>query len=152
MVGCALVFVACVLIKSCASAVCEFTSPSATTGLQSVQPQYRAPTELQTLTPSTPSITPTTPSTVPSGEVTSPTVPRREVTPSVSEDRPSTRARSERRASFEKTRSVHHHRARATPVTYRCGNFGCIHTEAWAFPCQYYSTYCPYSYYRYGGW
>jgi hypothetical protein len=42
------VFVACVLIKSCASAVCEFTSPSATTGLQSVQPQYRAPTELQT--------------------------------------------------------------------------------------------------------
>jgi hypothetical protein len=34
--------------QPCASAVCEFTSASATTGLQSVQPQYRAPTELQT--------------------------------------------------------------------------------------------------------
>jgi hypothetical protein len=34
--------------QTCTSAVCEFTSPSATTGLQSVQPQYGAPTELQT--------------------------------------------------------------------------------------------------------
>jgi hypothetical protein len=104
--------------------------------------------------PSYKPVTPSTPSTVPSSEVTSPTVPRAEVTPSVSEEPPSTTARSERRASFEKRRSVHHHhRARATLVTYRCGNFGCVRTEAWAFPCQYYSTYCPYDYhyswYRY---
>src|ERR1700720_3762399 len=33
---------------TCASAVCESTSPSATTGLQSIQSQYRASTELQT--------------------------------------------------------------------------------------------------------
>ena len=33
---------------TCASAVCESTSPSATTGPQSIQSQYRASTELQT--------------------------------------------------------------------------------------------------------
>ena len=32
--------------QTCASAVCEFTSPSATTGLQSVQSQYRASTKI----------------------------------------------------------------------------------------------------------
>ena len=86
------------------------------------------------ITPSTPpSITPSTPSTVPRGEVTSPTVPRGEVTSPVNEEPPSTTARPERGA---KTRSVHHHRGRSTPVTYRCGHLGCVRTYAWAFPCQ----------------
>jgi hypothetical protein len=151
MVGCALVFVACVLINHAQARFVNSPPPPPPPVFNPSSPNTVPQPSYRPLTPSTPSITPTTPSTVPSVEVTSPTVPRGEITPPVSEG-PSTTARSERRASFEKRRSVHHHRARATPVTYRCGNFGCIRTEAWAFPCQYYSTYCPYGYYRYSGW
>ena len=101
------------------------------------QPRY------QPITPTTPSTTPSPSSTVPSSEVTSP----------MSEEAPSTTARSEREASVAKTRSVHHHRRRSAPVSYSCGWFGCVRTYAWAFPCQYYSTYCyPYGYYRSYGW
>ena len=71
----------------------------------------------------------------------------------MSEEAPSTTARSEREASVAKTRSVHHHQGRSAPVSYRCGWFDCVRTYAWAFPCQYYSTYCyPYGYYRSYGW
>ena len=101
------------------------------------QPSYRP------ITPTTPSTIPSPPSTVPSGEVRSPE----------SEEAPSTTARSEQEESVAKTRSVHHHRGRSAPVSYRCGWFGCVRTYAWAFPCQYYSTYCyPYGYYRPYGW
>jgi len=94
------------------------------------QPSYRP------ITPSPPSTTPSIPSDVPSDEVTSPTVPNAEATPP--EEAPSTTTRSERR-----TRSVHHYRrGRSTPETYSCGYLGCVHTYAWAFPCQYYSRYC----------
>jgi hypothetical protein len=91
------------------------------------QPSYRP------ITPSTPSIAPTIPSTVPANE-----------------ERPRTTARSERQATVEKPRSVHHYRHyhRGSPVvTYSCGSLGCARTYAWAFPCQYYSRYCyPYGY------
>jgi hypothetical protein len=43
--GLAVVFIACILIKQ-TQAVCKFTSPSSTTGLQSVQSQYRASTKV----------------------------------------------------------------------------------------------------------
>jgi hypothetical protein len=126
--GCAVMFGACVLIEHAQA-----------------QPGYvPRPTPLPppVLNPSSPytvpqpryqPITPTTPSTVPNSEVRSP----------VSEEAPSTTARSEREASITKTRSVHrHHRGRSTLVTYSCGYLGCVRTYAWAFPCQYYSRYC----------
>jgi hypothetical protein len=146
MVGCAVMFG---LIKHAQAQFVNSPPPPPPPVFNPSSPNTVPQPSYKPVTPSTPSITPSTPSAVPSGEVTSPAVPRGEATPSVT---PSTTVRSERRASFEKRRSVHHHRARARPVTYRCGNFGCIRTEAWAFPCQYYSTYCPYGYYRYSGW
>jgi hypothetical protein len=84
--------------------------------------------------PSYQPISPTTPSAVPGSEGTPP-----EVTSPVNEGLPRTAARSQR--------SVHHHQGRSTPVTYRCGAYGwgyygCWRTYPWAFPCQYYSTYC----------
>jgi cytoskeletal protein RodZ len=140
MVGCAVVFG---LIKHAQAQFVNSPPPPPPPVFNPSSPNTVPQPSYKPVTPSTPSTTTSTPSTVPSSEVTSP----------VSEEPPSTTARSERRASFEKRRSVHHnHRARATPVTYRCGNFGCVRTEAWAFPCQYYSTYCPYGYYRYSGW
>ena len=90
--------------------------------------------------PSYKPISPTTPSAVPENEVT----------PPVNEVQPRTVARSQR--------SVHHHRGRSRPVNYRCGSYGwgyygCWRTYTWAFPCQYYSTYCdPYDYYRLYPW
>jgi cytoskeletal protein RodZ len=140
MVGCAVVLSACVLIKHAQAQFVNPPPPPPPPVFNPSSPNTVPQPSYKPLTPSTPSTTPSTPSTVPSGEVTSPG----------NEEPPSTTARSERRASFEKTRSVHHHRARATPVTYRCGYLGCVRTYAWAFPCQYYSTYCPYGYYRYG--
>ena len=140
MVRCAVVFVACVLIKHAQAQFVNSPPPPPPPVVNPSSPNTVPQPSYRPLTPSTPSITPTTPSTIPSVEVSSP----------VSENPPRTTARLRRRASFEKTRSIHHHRARATPVTYRCGNFGCVRTYAWAFPCQYYSTYCPYGYYRYG--
>jgi hypothetical protein len=89
--------------------------------------------------PSYKSISPATPSGVPGTEVTSPE----------NEGLPRTTARAQR--------SVHHYRGRLTPVTYRCGvygwgYYGCWRTYPWAFPCQYYSTYCPYGFHRPYGW
>ncbi len=139
MVGCTVMFGACVLIKH-AQAQPGYVPPptplpppvlNPSSPYTVPQPSYRP------ITPATPSITPTTPSIVPENEVTSPTIPRREVTS------------PERGAK----RSVHHHRGRSTPETYSCGYLGCVRTYAWAFPCQYYSRYCyPYGYYQPRGW
>ena len=104
------------------------------------QPSYKP------VSPATPGAT--TPSAVPGPEVTSP----------VNEPAPRTAPRESETTSVENPRSVRHHRARSIPVTYRCGTYGwgyygCWRTYPWAFPCQYYSTYC-YSngYYRPDGW
>jgi hypothetical protein len=29
-------------------------------------------------------------------------------------------------------------------VTYSCSHLGCVRTYTWAFPCQYYSRFCPF--------
>jgi hypothetical protein len=34
---------------------------------------------------------------------------------------------------------------------YSCGYYGCVRLYPWAFPCQYYSLYCPYPYWP-NGW
>ena len=131
--GCAVMFGACVLIEH-AQAQPGYVPPPTPLPppvLNPSSPNTVPQPRYQPITPSTPSTTPSTPTTVPSGDSTS--------------------TRSER-TSVPKTRSVHHHRGHSTPVTYRCGYLGCVRTEAWAFPCQYYSTHCPYGYYRYSGW
>ena len=131
--GCAIAFGACVLIEH-AQAQPGYVPPPTPLPPPVLNPSspYTVPQpRYQPITPTTPSTVPSEPSTIPSGEVTSP----------VSEETP------------RKTRSVHHHRGRSTPVTYSCGYLGCVRTYPWAFPCQYYSTYCyPYEYYyrRYG--
>ena len=90
--------------------------------------------------PSYKSISPASPSAVPGSEVTAP----------ANETLPRTAARSHR--------LVRHHWARSTPVAYRCGAYGwnyygCWRIYSWAFPCQYYSTYCdPYDYDRLLSW
>ncbi|HEX8808578.1 MAG TPA: hypothetical protein VF760_06250 [Xanthobacteraceae bacterium] len=38
---------------------------------------------------------------------------------------------------------------RKSPIV--CGYLGCVRTYPWAFPCQYYSLYCPYPYWP-NGW
>jgi hypothetical protein len=136
--GWAVVFGACVLIKHAQAQFVNPPPPPPPPVFNPSSPNTVPQPSYKPLTPSTPSTSPSTPSTVPSGEVTSP----------ANEEPPSTTARPERGA---KTRSVHHHRGHSTPVTYRCGYLGCVRTEAWAFPCQYYSRYCyPYDYYY--GW
>ena len=122
------------------------------------QPGYVPPPTPQppVLNPSTPNtvpqpsyrpITPSTPSNVPSSEVTPPS----------KEEPASTTAQSEQEAT---TRTVHHHHHRGHYIvvgpslgSYSCGYLGCVRLYAWAFPCQYYSTYCyPYGYYQPRGW
>jgi cytoskeletal protein RodZ len=127
--GLAVVIVACVLITRAQAQFVNPPPPPPPPVFNPSSPNTVPQTSYKPLTPSTPSTSPSTPSTVPSGEVTSP----------ANEESPSTTPRPERAS---KKRSVHHHRRRSTPVTYRCGNFGCVRTEAWAFPCQYYSRYC----------
>lgn len=95
------------------------------------------------LTPSAPSTAPSAPSTIPSIPST-----RREVTPPANEEPKSTSeenasGQSERQGPIAKKRWVHHHRGPSTLVTYSCGYLGCARTYPWAFPCQYYSRYCP---------
>jgi hypothetical protein len=137
--GCAVVFGTCVLIEH-PQAQPGYGPPPTPLPPPVLNPSspYTVPQpRYQPITPTTPSTTPSTPSTVPSSEVTSP----------VSEEAPSTTARSDQEEPVAKTRSVHHYRRRSAPVSYRCGWFGCVRTYAWAFPCQYYSTYCyPYGY------
>ena len=141
--GCAVVFGVCVLIGH-AQAQPGYVPPPTPLPPPVLNPSNpgTVPQPPYTpITPTAPSATPSTPSTVPSGEVRSP----------VSEEAPSTAARSEQGASIAKTRSVHYHRhyrrGRSPVVTYSCGYLGCARTYAWAFPCQYYSRYCyPYGY------
>src|SRR5260370_32049050 len=134
--GLAVVIVACVLITHAQAQFVNPPPPPPHPVFNPSSPNTEPQPSYKPLTPSTPSTSPSTPSAVPSGEVPSP----------ANEEPPSTTPRPERAS---KKRSVHHHRGRSTPVIYRCGNFGCVRTEAWAFPCQYYSRYCyPYDY----GW
>jgi hypothetical protein len=135
--GCAVMFGACVLIEH-AQAQPGYVPPPTPLPppvLNPSSPNTVPQPRYQPITPTTPSTTPSTPSIVPRDEVTSPTVPNAEATPPANEEAPSTTTRSERR-----TRSVHHHRGRSTPVTYSCGYLGCVRTYAWAFPCQYYGA------------
>ena len=143
--GCALAFSACVLIEH-AQAQPGYVPPptpppppvlNPSTPNTVPQPSYRP------ITPSTPSTTPSKPSNVPSSEVTPPS----------KEESASTTAQSEQEAT---TRTVHHHHHRGHYIvvgpslgSYSCGYLGCVRLYAWAFPCQYYSTYCyPYGYYQ----
>jgi hypothetical protein len=138
MAGCAVIFGACVLIEHAQA--------------QPVNPPISLPPP--TFNPSSPytvpqpryaPISPTAPSAGPGYVVTSP----------VNERLPRQAAYSHRRTSVAKTRSVHYHRSiaagyalEAYPVA--CGYLGCVRTYPWAFPCQYYSSYCfPYGLY---GW
>jgi len=103
------------------------------------------PTQSPVVNPSNPNtvqqpsytpLKPSTPSTPSSGELT----------PGL-EDTPSANTRSERTSVAKRHSMHHHHRGRATLVTYSCGYLGCVRTYPWAFPCQYYSRYCqPYGY------
>ena len=135
--GCAVVFGASVLIEH----------PQAQPGYV-VTPKPLPPPVLNPSSPNTvpqPSyrpITPTTPSTTPSPT----TVPSDEVRSPVSEEAPSTTARSEREASITRTRSVHHHRrGRYIGVGPTLGSFYCPY--GW---CVRISP--PYAYYRPYGW
>jgi hypothetical protein len=138
--GCAMVFGACVLIEH-AQAQPGYVPPSPPPPPPVFNPSSPNTVPQPSYTPvapSTPGTTPSAPTTIPSTEVTSP----------ANEGPAVTTAPSERRASVAKTRPAHHYRAARTPVIYRCGWYGCVRTEPWAFPCQYYSTYCyPYGYY-----
>jgi hypothetical protein len=130
--GCAVVFGACILI-----------------GNPRAQPGYvprPTPPPAPVLNPSSPYTVPQ-PSYTPLAPAKPSVVPGYVVTSPKSERLPRTAARSHPTV-VEKTRSVRrHHRPRSTPVSYSCGYLGCVRTYPWAFPCQYYSTYC-YGYYR----
>jgi hypothetical protein len=117
--GCAVMFGASVLIEH-AQAQPGYVPPPTP-----LPPPVFNPSNPSTVPqPSYQPITPTTPSTTPS---TPSTLPRRE-TP-VNEEAPNTSARSERRASFARTRSVHHHRGRFAGLgwSYYCGASPCVH-------------------------
>jgi hypothetical protein len=140
--GLAAVFVACVLIKHVQAQFVNPPPPLPPPVFNPSSPNTVPQPRYTPLSPTTP-ISPTTPSTVPGSEVTSP----------VNERLPRTAARSHQGTSVAKTRSVHRHRGRSTLVTYSCSYLGCVRTEPWAFPCQYYSRYCyPYGYYQPYGW
>jgi hypothetical protein len=141
--GYAVVFVGCVLIKHAQAQFVNPPSPLPPPVFNPSSPNTVPQPSYRPVTPSTPSTTPSTSSGVPLSEVTSP----------VNERLPRTAARSHQGTSVAKTRSVHRHRGRSTLVTYSCSYLGCVRTEPWAFPCQYYSRYCyPYGYYRPYGW
>jgi hypothetical protein len=99
------------------------------------QPSYRP------ISPTTP-ISPATPSTVPEYQVAP------------------TTTRAQRRASVVETPAVQQPRRhrivvrpRRTSYSVACGYDGCVRTYPWAFPCQYYSSYCgPLVSYRPYGW
>ena len=106
--------------------------------------------------PPPPVFNPSIPYTVPqpSYRPISPTTPN--AVGGVIPDYPVTRtARTYRQASAPATRSVRHRRRIVVPASYpvACGYYGCVRTYPWAFPCQYYSSYCyPYPYYRPYAW
>ena len=114
------VFGACVLIKH---AEAQFAVPPP-------PPPVFNPSPPNTTVPQ-PSYTPSTPSTVPESSVPESTVPGPDVTSPVDERPPSTTARSGRRTSVAKTRSVHHHhRGRFAGPTLGypryCGDSPCV--------------------------
>ena len=132
VVGCAVVFGACI---QHAQAQQQFVPPP---------PPVVPPPPPPVFNPSPPNTTVPQPSYKPISPATPSAVPGSEVTLPVNEGLARPAARSYRR--------VHHYRGRSTPVTYRCGWYGCVRTYPWAFPCQYYSSYCAYGYYRPYGW
>jgi hypothetical protein len=75
------------------------------------------------VTPTAPSATPSTPSTVPSGEVRSP----------VSEEAPSTTARSERTPETRTVHRHHHHRGYYAGVGPTLGSFDCSTVGVFVF-------------------
>jgi hypothetical protein len=153
LVGCAVLFGAFVLIEHAqAQQYVPPAPPPRPPVLNPSSPNTVPQPSYTPLAPSTPSTTPATLSAAPN--VVPRAVPNAEVTPPVSEQHLQTSARSERRASVVKTHPLYHHRVIAIPAIYHCGWYGCVRTEPWAFPCQYYSTYChPYpDYYRRYGW
>jgi hypothetical protein len=118
--GCAVVFIACVLIEH-AQAQPGYVLPPTP-----LPPPVFNPSNPGTVPqPSYRPITPTTPSTVPNSEVT----------PPANEEHPSTTAQSEQ-PSVEGTRPVHHHhRGRYTGLTwpYYCGSAPCVRIHPRAF-------------------
>src|SRR5262249_22494981 len=95
--------------------------------------------------PPPPVFNPSTPYTVPqpSYRPISPTTPS--AAGGVIPDYPVARtAPTYRQASVPATRSVRHRRRIVVPASYpvACGYYGCVRTYPWAFPCQFYSSYC----------
>jgi hypothetical protein len=92
-------------------------------------------------------VTPSTPSVAPGNDISPPAIPP-ETTPAKETKPPRTTPRESEQTPVAKTRSFHHrYRGYPAPVTYRCGPYGwgfygCVRTYTWAFPCQYYSSYC----------
>jgi hypothetical protein len=130
--GCAVVFCACVLIEH------AHAQPGFVPQPPPPPPPVFNPSPPNTTVPqpSYKPISPETPSTVPGSEVTSP-----EVTSPVNEPLPRTAARSHRRTSVARTRSLHH-RGRsivAAPPYYRGRSI-----VAGPTPPYYYSPYAPY--------
>jgi hypothetical protein len=113
--------------------------------------------------PPPPVFNPSTPNTVPqpSYRPITPTAPISPVTPT---DVPAyqvapTTTHARRPTSVVETRAVQHprHRIVVRPrlksYSVVCGYYGCVRTYPWAFPCQYYSSYCgPLVSYRPYGW
>jgi hypothetical protein len=106
--------------------------------------------------PPPPVFNPSTPNTVPQPSYRPISPARPSAIPDIMPDYPVTpAARTYRRTSVAQTRPVHHRHRIVVPASYSvaCGWAGCVRTYPWAFPCQYYSSYCyPYPYYRPYAW
>ena len=118
--GCVVVFGACVLIKY---AQAQFAVP---------------PPPPPVFNPSPPNTTVPQPSYKPSSPATPSGVPGPDVTSPMNEETPSTTARSGRRASVEKIRSVHHHHRHlqgfaGTLGSHYCGYSPCVRIHPLAF-------------------
>ena len=126
LVGCAVVFGACILVEQVQAQYVPPPTPLPPPVFNPSSPNTVPQPSYKPITPTTPSTTPSIPSTVPSDEVRSP----------ANEEPPSTAARSERQASVAKKRSVHHHRghfAEPTLGSYICGSSPCVRIHPWAF-------------------
>jgi hypothetical protein len=112
--GCAVMFGASVLIEH-AQAQPGYVPPATPLPPPVFNPSNPSTVPQPSYRPITPT-TPSTPSTLPSRE-----------TPA-NEEAPNTSARSERGASFARTRSVHHHRGRFAGLgwSYYCGSSPCV--------------------------
>jgi hypothetical protein len=145
-VGCAVVLAAGLLIEL-AQAQQQFAPAP-----PPPPPVFNPPSPNRTVPqPSYTPVTPSTPSVAPGNDISPPAIPS-ETTPAKETKPPRTTPRESEQTPVAKTRSFHHrYRGYPAPVTYRCGPYGwgfygCVRTYTWAFPCQYYSTYC-YPYY-----